>query len=103
LLILNLLTFMDKLLEELDSGEGEDVIYLDFQKAFDKVPHLRLTAKLKEIGVRGGVLEWIKEKEWLQSSKLRVVINGEASEWEDKWSGIPQESILGPLLFLIYI
>ena len=53
----NLLTFMEKVAEDLDSGEAVDVIYLDFQKAFDKVPHLRLVAKLKEIGVRGKVLD----------------------------------------------
>jgi hypothetical protein len=97
----NLLTFMEKVAEDLDSGEVVDVVYLDFQKAFDKVPHLRLIAKLEEIGVKGRVLKWIKE--WLQGRKQRVVINGEASEWEDVLSGIPQGSILGPLLFLIYI
>jgi ribonucleases P/MRP protein subunit RPP40 len=97
----NLLTFMEKIAEDLDSGEAVDVIYLDFQKAFDKVPHLRLLVKLKEIGVRGRVLDWIAE--WLNGRKQRVVINGETSEWEDVLSGVPQGSILGPLLFLVYI
>ena len=65
---------MQKVVEDLDSGEAVDVIYLDFQKAFDEVTPLRLIAKLEEIGVRGRVLEW--NKEWLQSRKQRVVING---------------------------
>ena len=97
----NLLTFMEKVAEDLDSGEAVDVIYLDFQKAFDKVPHLRLLAKLKEIGVRGKVLNWVAE--WLNGSKQRVVMNGMASDWEEVLSEVPQGSILGPLLFLVYI
>ena len=72
---------MEEVAEQLDKGEAIDVLYLDFQKAFDKVPHVRLLAKLKEVGVRGKVLNWIAE--WLRGRKQRVVINGEASEWED--------------------
>ena len=76
----NLLTFMEEVAEELDSGEVVDVLYLDFQKAFDKVPHLRLLTKLEEIGV-WGILKSIAE--WLRGRKQRVVINGKASEWKD--------------------
>ena len=70
----NLLEFMEKVAKYLDSGEPVDVIYLDFQKAFDKVPHMRLIERLKEIGIRGTLLDWIRE--WLKGRKQRVVING---------------------------
>jgi len=85
----------------LDLGRPVDVVYLDFQKAFDKVPHLRLLNKIKAYRITGDVLRWIGE--WLKDREQRVVLNGIMSAWIYVVNGVPQESILGPLLFLILI
>ena len=87
-----------KLLEE---GSSVDVLYLDFKKAFDAVPHKRLITKLYAYGIRGKVLKWVEA--FLTGRFQRVVINGEASTWAEVSSGIPQGSVLGPLCFLVYI
>ena len=78
-----------------------DVIYLDICKAFDKVPHRRLVYKLEQYGIKGDLLLWIKN--FLHDRQQRVTIGDSSSDWTPVSSGIPQGSVLGPILFLIYI
>ena len=77
------------------------MLYLDFSKAFDRVPHFRLLSKLENLGIKGKLLNVVKD--FLTNKKFRVSVEGKFSTLKDILSGIPQGSVLGPLLFLIYI
>ena len=96
-----LIEVLDQWTNILDSGGSVDVGYLDIMKVFDTVPHERLLLKLSSYGIAGKTLEWIKS--FLSSRRQRVVVNREVSDWSDVNSGVPQGSILGPILLLCYI
>ena len=92
---------VDELARNSDEGYQTDVAILDFSKAFDTVPHNKLLHKLEAYGVRGKLHAWITS--FLCNRQMKVLVDGERSSETEVLSGVPQGTVLGPLLFLVHI
>ena len=97
----NLLLTIETLTTIIEDGGSVDTIYTDFAKTFDSVPHKRLLSKVNALGIKGTILQWINS--FLSNRRQRVVVEGKSSSLENVNSGIPQGTVLGPILFVIFV
>ena len=96
-----LVTLCHELADSLDKNKQTDMVILDFSKAFDRVSHQRLLIKLRHYGIQGTTFQWIQS--FLSSRNQQVVVDGATSDKVPVISGVPQGTVLGPLLFLLFI
>ena len=96
-----LILTMHDIMQNFDSKQQTDLVILDFSKAFDAVPHKKLLFKLSKYGITGNINKWIQS--FLVLRKQQVIVEGESSKPCSVDSGVPQGSVLGPLLFLCHI
>ena len=96
-----LATTVEELQKGLDNRYQHDVVIIDFNKAFDKVPHRHLLKKLDASGIRGNIHRWLTT--YLTNRTQRVIVDGRSSGEDPVLSGVPQGAVLGPLMFLTYI
>ena len=98
---MELLEVYHQFCKAIDDNKEVCIVFLDISKAFDKVLHKDILFKLKKCGIDGGLLAWFAN--YLKERVQRVVINGQFSEWGTLKAGVPQGSVQGPLLFLLFI
>ena len=98
--LMNLIEFFEEVTKKVDEGSADDIIYMDFSKAFDKVPHGRLLHQVKSHGIQGEVANWIQI--WLDDRRQSVVVKGCSSNWRPVTSDVPQGSLLSTVICHLY-